>query len=153
MPPRKGFARAARNNPLVNPQRCSDDDVENDDDLEEDGDDGNYDYNDDQHNGDDDDIDDGDDDDIDDDAEHRSPSPEPHLNIASSSEYSVSGQTSTTTKPIFSKPKQHVAGAKLKTIARKKAASTRGSKSTPRAVSTSTRKKAVQISTGKLIMY
>ena len=152
MPPRKGFARAARNNPLVNPQRCSDDDVENDDDLEEDGDDGNYDYNDDQHNGDDDDIDDDDDDDIDDDEEYRPPSPKTRLNIASSSANAVR-QKPPPTKPIFSKPKQRVVGAKPKTIARKKAASTRGSKSTPRAVSTSTRKKAVQISTGKLIMY
>ena len=107
MPPRKGFAQAARNNPLVNPQRCSDDDVENDDDLEEDGDDGNYDYNDDQHNGDDDDIDDGDNDVIDDDAEHRSPSPEPHLNMASSSAYSVR-QKPSPTEPIVSKPKQHM---------------------------------------------
>ena len=136
----------ARNNPLVKLQRCRDDDDENNDDLEEDGDDDNYDYNDDRD-------DDGDDiDDIDDDDEYRPQSPKPHLNIASSSEYSLR-QTPPAIEPIFVEPKQRVVGAKPKTITRKKAAPTRGSKSTPRAVGTSMRKKAAQISTGTLLMY
>ena len=136
----------ARNNPLVKLQRCSDDDDENNDDLEEDGDDDNYDYNDDQ------DDDDDDIDDIDDDDEYRSQSPKPHLNIASSSEYSFR-QTPPPIEPIFFKPKQRVVGAKPKTISREKATPTRESKSTPRAVGTSMRKTTAQISTGTLIMY
>ena len=58
-----------------------------------------------------------------------------------------------TATAIVSKPNQRVVGVKPKTNARKKAAPTRGSKSTPRAVGTSTRNKAAQISTGTLIMY